>query len=682
VRDVREELAGLHIRTKSARPAERRTLRTEQRHLRKELRKREDDALRRLLARVDVVLATTSGAGARILDHATSAASFDVVCVDEAGQALEAACLVALLRGKRAVVAGDPFQLAPTVRTSRSAPGAGCGATILDRVFASHRLRTETVRVLNVQYRMNAVISNWSSGALYDGLIVPAASVSGHLLNHLSHVAQDAQDELASEDNTGQAWVLIDTAGCGFHESADDDLTPANEAPHSRTLVHASKSNVGEAEVVIKHIHALLSSGLKPSEIGVISPYSGQVKLLRAKLRAEGSRDLEVSTVDSFQGREKEAIVLSCVRSNDRGEVGFLTDSRRMNVAITRARRHVCIVCDSATVSHDKFLSAMVDYASEHADYRAADCSTTFLSQISNVQTKMMVEDVSAQRNESRPFSPAKCNQRGTYKQVEKGDVDKYRKTASDAAVVKTNRYSGVSEQALRDRLEKEIAQFIRAPRRDEHAFESSLGSLGRLVVHEIAERLGLEHFAEGNGPDRFILIRKRSVPIDDSVVVEEVQTDSVSTETRSRKLGFVHLHDEQDDIEPRQVQGASDETTLSYKVEAQVVSIGINHIDPAEEGRESKANALLREAALARRERAQRNNRDVSPRNGAVSEPAPRIIAADNVGERPQRLIVNGVIMDGDRARTRTSTVAAKNRLHAKLSEASASRKPKGKKK
>jgi hypothetical protein len=353
-----------------------------------------------------------------------------------------------------------------------------------------------------------------------------------------------------------------------------------------------------------------------------------------------------------------------------------------MNVAITRARRHVCIVCDSATVSHDEFLSAMVDYASEHADYRAADCSTTFLSQISNVQTKMMVEDVSAQRNESRPFSPAKCNQRATYKQVEKGDVDKYRKTASDAAVVKTNRYSGVSEQALRDRIEKEIAQFIRAPRRDEHAFESSLGSFGRLVVHEIAERLGLEHFAEGNGPDRFILIRKRSVPIDDSVVVEEVQTDSVSTETRSRKLGFVHLHDEQDDIEPRQVQGASDETTLSYKVEAQVVSIGINHIDPAEEGRENKANALLREAALARRERAQSNNRDVSPRNGAVSEPAPRIIAADNVGERPQRLIVNGVIMDGDRARTRTSTVAAKNRLHAKLSEASASRKPKGKKK
>ena len=164
--------------------------------------------------------------------------------------------------------------------------------------------------------------------------------------------------------------MLIDTTGCDMSEMETED--------------QISKANEGEAALVVIHVKQLIAAGLKAEEIAVITPYNLQVgierveiiaepyltvrmfrlqvELLRLSLHPEHPK-LEIRSVDGFQGREKEAVVLSLVRSNARGEVGFLAESRRLNVAVTRARRHVAIVCDAGTVTKgDKFLAGLVGY--------------------------------------------------------------------------------------------------------------------------------------------------------------------------------------------------------------------------------------------------------------------------------------------------------------------------------
>jgi superfamily I DNA and/or RNA helicase len=154
--------------------------------------------------------------------------------------------------------------------------------------------------------------------------------------------------------------LLIDTAGCEMEERGGSG---------------ESKSNEGEARAALSHAAALIAAGVPAGAIGVITPYAAQVALLRA-LRADAGAalsGLEISTVDAFQGREKEAILISCVRCNERGEVGFLADARRMNVAVTRARRHCALIGDSDTLSRgDAFLGRLVRWFEAHGEVRSA----------------------------------------------------------------------------------------------------------------------------------------------------------------------------------------------------------------------------------------------------------------------------------------------------------------------
>ncbi|KAF3773227.1 DNA-binding protein SMUBP-2 [Nymphaea thermarum] len=129
-----------------------------------------------------------------------------------------------------------------------------------------------------------------------------------------------------------------------------------------------STMNEGEAAVAMVHAKRLVESGVNASDIGIITPYAAQ--MLRSN--TDKLKEMEISTVDGFQGREKEAIIISMVRSNSKKEVGFLSDNRRMNVAVTRARRHCCLVCDSETVNHDSFLKRLVEYFEEHGEYLSA----------------------------------------------------------------------------------------------------------------------------------------------------------------------------------------------------------------------------------------------------------------------------------------------------------------------
>ena len=319
---------------------ERNDVRKELRGLAKEEKNRQKAAMEDVVSGARVVCATLSGA----LSGTLKCQDFDVVVIDEAAQALEASCWGAVLKGKKTVLAGDHMQLPPTV-ISDEAQANGLSDTLFQRL---HDLYGDGVaRMLTVQYRMHTDIMQWSSDAMYQGKLTAAESVATH---RLRGDGEDAPPVL----------LLIDTAGCDMEERVEED--------------GESKENPGEASVVMAVVKRLVSEhGVDVDDIGVITPYNGQVAVLR-ELRAQHDslRALEISTVDGFQGREKEAIIISAVRSNTEHEVGFLSDSRRMNVAVTRARKHCCLICDTDTVRGDPFLANLVEYFEDHGDVASA----------------------------------------------------------------------------------------------------------------------------------------------------------------------------------------------------------------------------------------------------------------------------------------------------------------------
>ncbi|XP_059298562.1 uncharacterized protein LOC132051489 [Lycium ferocissimum] len=342
--DIRKEMKALNGKLLKAKDRNaKRDIRRELKSLSKEERKRQQLAVTDVLKNADVVLTTLTGALTKKLDGL----SFDVVIIDEAAQALEIACWIALLKGSRCILAGDHLQLPPTIQ-SVEAEKKGLGKTLFERLADLYG--DEITSMLTVQYRMHELIMNWSSGELYDNKIEAHSSVSSHMLYHL--------EDVKKSPSTESALLLVDTAGCDMEEKKDEEDSTLNE---------------GEAEVAIAHAKRLVESGVRASDIGLITPYAAQVVYLKTlKSKEDKLKEMEISTVDGFQGREKEAVIISMVRSNSKKEVGFLSDRRRMNVAVTRARRQCCLVCDTETVSGDKFLKRLIEYFEEHGEYLSA----------------------------------------------------------------------------------------------------------------------------------------------------------------------------------------------------------------------------------------------------------------------------------------------------------------------
>ncbi|GJX00525.1 DNA-binding protein SMUBP-2 [Tanacetum coccineum] len=325
-----------------------RDIRKELRILSKEERKRQQLAVTDVIKNADVVLTTLTGSLTKKLDGT----SFDLVIIDEAAQALEVACWIALLKGSRCILSGDHLQLPPTIQ-SVEAEKKGLGRTLFERLADLYG--DEVISMLTVQYRMHELIMDWSSKELYNNKVKAHASVAGHALYELEDVQKSSSAE--------PTLLLIDTAGfkrigdviCDMEEKKDEEESTLNE---------------GEAEIAIAHAKRLIQSGLRASDIGIITPYSAQgVSLRMLRTKEDKLKELEISTVDGFQGREKEAIIISMVRSNSKKEVGFLSDRRRMNVAVTRARRQCCIICDTETVTSDKFLKRLIEYFEENGEY-------------------------------------------------------------------------------------------------------------------------------------------------------------------------------------------------------------------------------------------------------------------------------------------------------------------------
>lgn len=274
----------------------------------------------KLFLEADVVLGTPVG----LYDARLQQIKFQTLLMDEAGQCIEPLAWCIFPLADKYVLAGDPWQLPPTV-LSHEAAQKGLNKSILEVSMSL----TEQVFLLNTQYRMRQSLAGFSGNYFYEGRLLSA----DHLQNlHNRHL------------------TFIDTAGSGFNETNGSS--------------GFSLQNDGELQIVLKLIAA---EALQNETVAFISPYAGQVAAAKELLPA----GMLLSTIDSFQGQEKETIILSLVRSNDEGEIGFLKDYRRMNVAITRAKEQLFVIGDSATIGGDPFYHAFLTYIEQHGTYRS-----------------------------------------------------------------------------------------------------------------------------------------------------------------------------------------------------------------------------------------------------------------------------------------------------------------------
>jgi hypothetical protein len=315
-----------------------RSAQAEARALMDEARTLERKAVRDVLERADVLCATLTALGGAPL----STLRFPLALVDEATQATEPLTLLALLRADRVVLAGDHRQLPPTVLSQEAAAG-GLATSLFERLLALHG---DPIRqMLREQYRMNAELMELPSRAFYGGELRAHPSVAGRTLATV----------LPGTTLDAPPLLFLDSAGKGWEE-----VSP----PGSESL-----ENPGEADVVVARARALLAAGLSPEQIAVITPYRAQAARMAPTL---DPLSIEVNTVDAFQGREAEAVLVSCVRSNAEGRLGFLTDLRRMNVALTRAKVHAFVVGDSATLGNHPFYGDLIERAQALGGYRSA----------------------------------------------------------------------------------------------------------------------------------------------------------------------------------------------------------------------------------------------------------------------------------------------------------------------
>ncbi len=299
----------------------------------------ESDIAKHIVAGANVVLGTHAGISKRYVKG-----DFDLVVLDEASQASEPLSWVPLTMARKAVFAGDANQLPPTIYSKEAAEG-GLSITLFDRL--KDLLPASAQTLLRVQYRMHEEIMRFPSDAFYEGRLIADESVRTHVAAELPGVAPS--------DLTSRPLTYVDTAGAGYDETWNEMLE--------------SRENKGEAELAVKLLYELLGSGIKAKDAAILTPYVAQAKLLKTLVREPG---LEIGSVDGFQGREKEAVILSLVRSNEGGQIGFLGDMRRLNVAITRARRCLIVVGDSATIGRHPTYSKFVAHADALDSHRSA----------------------------------------------------------------------------------------------------------------------------------------------------------------------------------------------------------------------------------------------------------------------------------------------------------------------
>jgi len=525
--------------------------RAEIKELRAELKSRERRALTEILGRAEVVLGTLTSAGRDGPLKHLPANHFQLTVIDEAGQALEAACWVVAATASKLVLAGDHLQLPPTIHSSRAQ--AGLEITMMERMVGLYG--EEVTRMLTTQYRMHQLIMDWSSAALYSGQLVAARVVASQRLFELPGVERSEETEAV--------LLFYDTAGCGMLElTTQDEISRANE---------------GEAGLVCHHVERLIRQGVQPSQIAVVTPYNLQVELLRLNLRPTYP-DLEIKSVDGYQGREKEAVILSLVRSNPSKTVGFLGERRRLNVAVTRARRHLAVVGDSETVKSDPFLAEFVDYLEQHGEILSANQFADIpviqrpqgMTEIKEALAPNNIEKTDKIRTKERKIKePKNKNKPSNVKNVpSKGNL----KNKAEIADIKLP-YNETEKESKKKELEESINSFLNCKTENHLNFSSSLSSFERMLVHELAEEAGLSHESVGEGKDRFIKLSK-------SKSVKDIKGETIQIEESSSEMKTVC----QSCIKP--VPKSNMEL---HKLQCDKLTISRQKVDPASKRKKAK---------------------------------------------------------------------------------------------
>lgn len=326
---------------------QRKAIQDEARKIQGEAVKVEKYIIQDLLSKTQVFTCTLVGS----VNHHLKDKEFNTVFIDEAAQALEPATWIPILRANRVVFAGDHFQLPPTVK-SLEAGKQGLNVTLFEKTIQ----RQQADVMLQTQYRMHENIMKFSSKIFYKESLIAHESVRTGVLSE-------------GDDILGNPVEFIDTAGCSYEEKSEKGTS--------------STFNPDEADLLFKHlimVHSRLQEQAIPVNklrVGIISPYKAQVNLMKEKLNeypelVKSSLRISINTVDGFQGQERDIIYISLVRSNDRGEIGFLSDIRRMNVAITRAKKKLVMIGDSGTLSQHKFYKDFLGYIDSIEAYKSA----------------------------------------------------------------------------------------------------------------------------------------------------------------------------------------------------------------------------------------------------------------------------------------------------------------------
>ena len=291
-----------------------------------EIKRVENKMIRDIIETSDVILSTNSSAALESIART----KFDVAIIDEASQATIPSVLIPIAKAHRFILAGDHKQLPPTIISDKA---QGLEKTLFEELIRIYPFKSQ---LLNIQYRMNSLLMKFPNSEFYNNNLKSDSSVDDIDINDIIN-SNDKED----------AMLFIDTSNI-------DDIGEKH-LKDSKSII-----NQLEADIAVKFANDYLKLGLEETDIGIISPYADQVKIIQDRT------PVEVKTVDGFQGREKEIIIISTVRSNEDGNIGFLRDLRRLNVAITRAKRKLIIIGNINTLESNQTYARLIEFAKEN----------------------------------------------------------------------------------------------------------------------------------------------------------------------------------------------------------------------------------------------------------------------------------------------------------------------------
>ena len=291
-----------------------------------EIKRIENKMIRDIIETSDVILSTNSSAALESIART----KFDVAIIDEASQATIPSVLIPIAKAHRFILAGDHKQLPPTIISDKAQK---LEKTMFEELIKIYPFKSQ---LLNIQYRMNSLLMKFPNAEFYNNGLKSDSSVDDITIN-----------DILNTESEEKAMLFVDTS------NVDDE--GERHLKDSKSII-----NKLEADIAVQLANDYLNAGLEESDIGIISPYADQVKIIQDKT------PVEVKTVDGFQGREKEIIIISAVRSNDNGNIGFLSDLRRLNVAITRAKRKLIIIGNTNTLKANPTYLRLIDFAREN----------------------------------------------------------------------------------------------------------------------------------------------------------------------------------------------------------------------------------------------------------------------------------------------------------------------------